>query len=165
MTEIIYNKIADLWVYVPMAHDWGGKFLLPVLVDEPLEIVRRDIATGWITSEQAYDPVADTGWLIEVGLLGSGEALAPPMMIDARPFHFLHFAAPEPEDRQLLRLEIEAEADGESGDRGAGGGGFSAARPQHRERLGPGAARAPSRRRKRRSRVPASGSTATATAG
>ncbi|MCP4654835.1 MAG: hypothetical protein GY856_05380, partial [bacterium] len=41
-----------------------------------------------------------------------GEALAPPMMIDARSFHFLHFAAPEPEERQLLRLEVEAEADG-----------------------------------------------------
>jgi hypothetical protein len=75
--EAIANALADAWVYVATPHDWNGKFVLPVLAGEPLEIVRRDTATGWEIGRQSYDPVAPSDDLIDVGLLGGGRPTRP----------------------------------------------------------------------------------------
>ncbi|HSL83702.1 MAG TPA: Ig-like domain-containing protein, partial [Thermoanaerobaculia bacterium] len=111
--EAIYNKIGDLWVYVPEPHDWGGGFVLPVLSESPLEIVRRDTATGWILAEQPYDPLPAGTDIVDVGFLPGGTP-APPLLIGARPFRLVRFQAPGPDESQTLALEIEA--------RGAPGG-------------------------------------------
>ncbi len=111
MQEAIYNKIADLWVYVPTPHDWNGGFILPVLADEPLEIVRRDTATGWILAETSYDPISPVDGVIDVGFLPAGVDRRP-VLTDARPFRLVRFQAPRPDTTEPLALEIEAAGTG-----------------------------------------------------
>jgi RHS repeat-associated protein len=106
--EAIYNKIADLWVYVPTPHDWNGGFILPVISDQPLEIVRRDTATGWILAEAAYDPIADADGVIEIGFLPGGPDRRP-ALTDARPFRLVRFKAPPEDVSEPLALEVAAE--------------------------------------------------------
>ncbi|HWN41061.1 MAG TPA: polymorphic toxin-type HINT domain-containing protein [Thermoanaerobaculia bacterium] len=108
--EAIFNNLADMWVYLPVPHDWNGGFVLPVISTEPLELTRRDTATGWVLARQTYDPVGDAQDLISVGFLGSGQAVRP-LLLDARPFQLYRLAAPEPEDTARISLEIEMEAD------------------------------------------------------
>ena len=107
--EAIYNKLADLWVYVPTPHDWNGGFVLPVLSDEPLTLVRRDTATGWILAEQAYDPISpDDDGTIEIGFLPGGPERRP-LLTDARPFRLVRFRAPQEQTTEPLTLEVKAE--------------------------------------------------------
>ncbi len=112
--EVISNAISDLFVFIPQPRDTkGGLFILPVIGDQPLVIQRRDAATGWVLSEQAYDPVANNGGPVDIATvdpLAGGEE-AEPMLLSAGPFQFLRFAAPPPESKDRLRLEIEAETD------------------------------------------------------
>ncbi|HSF39574.1 MAG TPA: Ig-like domain-containing protein [Thermoanaerobaculia bacterium] len=103
--QAIANSLADLWTYVSAPHDWNGGFVLPVLAETPLELVRRDMATGWVLGREVYDPVSSEDGLIDVGFLSGGEP-ARPVLIDARPFQVIRFEAPEP-------LEEEPPADGE----------------------------------------------------
>ena len=119
--EAIANNIADMWTYVSVPHDWNGGFVLPVLSESPLELVRRDTATGWVLGRQVYDPVASSDGLIDVGFLGGGEP-ARPVLLDARPFQVIRFEAPEkpeeappplpgdPEEDEKIRLLLEVEA-------------------------------------------------------
>ncbi|HYU34352.1 MAG TPA: Ig-like domain-containing protein [Thermoanaerobaculia bacterium] len=108
--EAIFNKLADAWVYLPRPHDWDGGFVLPVLSAEPLELVRRDTATGWVLASQTYDPVPGSDGLIDVGFLGSGKP-SRPLLLDARPFQLYRLPAPEHDDAARLSLEMELEAD------------------------------------------------------
>ncbi|HKV12058.1 MAG TPA: polymorphic toxin-type HINT domain-containing protein [Thermoanaerobaculia bacterium] len=101
-----YNNAADLWVYLPVPHDWNGGFVLPVLSNEPLEIVQRDTATGWILASRPHDPVAPNDGIIDFGFLASGEP-ARPLLVDARPFQVYRLPAPEPEGSARLSLEVE----------------------------------------------------------
>ncbi len=124
--EAIANNIADMWTYVSVPHDWNGGFVLPVLSESPLDLVRRDVATGWVLGRQAYDPVGSTDGFVDVGFLAGGKP-ARPALIDARPFQLLRFEAPEkpgeappddgsppplPDDSedQKIRLSLEVEA-------------------------------------------------------
>ncbi|HET9766199.1 MAG TPA: DUF6531 domain-containing protein, partial [Thermoanaerobaculia bacterium] len=119
----------DLWTYVSTPHDWNGAFVLPVLSQAPLELVRRDVATGWVLGRQVYDPVTASDGLIDVGFLGAGTP-AKPTLVDARPFQVIHFEAPgkvgdprpdapppgpqeEPEAKVRLTLEVQARVDKE----------------------------------------------------
>jgi RHS repeat-associated protein len=125
--EAISNSLSDLWTYVSVPHDWNGGFVLPVLADTPLELVRRDTATGWVLGRQAYDPVHPSDGLVDVGFLGGGKP-GRPVLIDARPFQVIRFEAPEPpeeeppadggppplpdpeKDELKIRLSLEVEA-------------------------------------------------------
>ena len=125
--EAIANSLSDLWTYVPVPHDWNGGFVLPVLADTPLELVRRDTATGWVLGRQAYDPVDPSDGLVDVGFLGGGKP-GRPVLTDARPFQVIRFEAPEPpeeeppadggppplpdpeKDELKIRLSLEVEA-------------------------------------------------------
>ncbi|HUR74032.1 MAG TPA: Ig-like domain-containing protein, partial [Sporichthya sp.] len=108
--EAIMNFLADSWVYLPVPHDWNGGFVLPVLSTEPLELARRDTATGWVLARQTYDPVGESDGLIDVGFLGSGAGTRP-LLIDAKPFQLYRVAAPEPDEKTRLALEMEMAAD------------------------------------------------------
>ena len=108
--EVIANNIADMWVYVPTPHDWDGGFALPVLSNQPLELVRRDRATGWILAKKDYGPVSGDLAVLSVPLDAQHDPV-PPMLVDARPFHLLRFAAPAPEEELLVRLEVLAKSD------------------------------------------------------
>lgn len=108
--EAVYNRILNVWTYVPVPHDWNGGFVLPVLSNEPFELVRRDVATGWEQARKAYDPVQSNGDLIDVGFLGSGEP-SRPLLVDARPFQVYRLAAPEEDAATRLSLEIEVKSD------------------------------------------------------
>jgi RHS repeat-associated protein len=105
--EALYTKVADAWVYVPEPYDWNGGFLLPVLTDEPLEVVRRDTATGWILGESTYAAIPPGEDFVDVGLL-EGDALARPLLIGARPFQLVRFQGPAEEETVSLTLEAEA---------------------------------------------------------
>ncbi len=105
--EAIYNKLADLWVYVPTPHDWNGGFVLPVLSDQPLTLVRRDVATGWILSEAPYAPPASGSGVVDVGFLAGGPD-SRPLLTDASPFHLVRFRPPGPDESDPLALEIQA---------------------------------------------------------
>ena len=108
--EVVMNKIADQFVFIPSPKDSrGGVFMLPVIGDEPLVIQRRDAATGWVLSEQAYNPVGDVP-IAALDPLAGGDP-APPMMLSAGPFEFVHFSAPPPDSTERLRLDIDAETD------------------------------------------------------
>jgi hypothetical protein len=102
--EVIYNAYSETWVYVPVPHDWSGKFLLPVLVNEPIRIVERDLSTGWIINEQEHSPISEEGM---TELPFSEEKIAP-MLIDASPFQIIRFQKPPTEVSQTLKLEIDA---------------------------------------------------------
>jgi len=104
--EAIYNKIADLMVYVPSPRDWNGGFVLPVLTEEPLEIVRRDTATGWVLSETAYDPLPAGGGVVDVGVVPGGPARRP-LLEDASPFRLIRFQPPGPGGTLSLGLELQ----------------------------------------------------------
>ena len=112
--EVIANAINDMFVFIPTPRDTkGGLFILPVIGDQPLIIQRRDAATGWVLSEDAYDPVAQGGGPVDIATidpLGGGSSTEP-MLLSAAPFQFLRFSAPPPESADRLRLEIEAETD------------------------------------------------------
>ncbi len=118
-----------MWTYVSTPHDWNGAFVLPVLSQAPLELVRRDVATGWVLGRQVYDPVTASDGLIDVGFLGAGKP-AKPTLVDGRPFQVIHFEAPdkvgdprpdapppgpqeEPEAKVRLTLEVQARVDKE----------------------------------------------------
>ncbi|MFL6203232.1 MAG: Ig-like domain-containing protein [Thermoanaerobaculia bacterium] len=125
--EAIANSLADLWTYVSVPHDWDGGFVLPVLSESPLELVRRDTATGWVLGRQVYDPVSSTDGLIDIGFIDGGKP-ARPVLLDARPFQVIRFEAPEkpeeeppadgepppfpddPEEDRKIRLSLEVEA-------------------------------------------------------
>jgi RHS repeat-associated protein len=125
--EAIANNIADMWTYVSVPHDWNGGFVLPVLSESPLELVRRDTATGWVLGRQVYDPVSSTDGLVDIGFIDGGKP-ARPVLLDARPFQVIRFEAPEepekdpladgepppfptdPEEDQKIRLLLEVEA-------------------------------------------------------
>ncbi len=112
--EVIANAISDLFVFIPSPRDTkGGFWILPVIGDEPLVIQRRDAATGWVLSEEAYDPVAQSEEPVSIALVDplQGSKPAPPMLVSAAPFEFLRFSAPPEDTKERLRLEIEAESD------------------------------------------------------
>ncbi|MEO1083560.1 MAG: hypothetical protein AAFY88_04910, partial [Acidobacteriota bacterium] len=112
--EAVANLAADLWVHLPQPRDSRGNFwILPVVSDQPLEIARRDTATGWVVRQQAYDPLpADAGpGLVVVDTLAGSDPESP-MLVDASPFDLLRFTAPQPDQSDLLRLEIDASSDG-----------------------------------------------------
>ncbi len=102
----IYENAADNWVYLPVPHDWNGGFVLPVLSNQPLELVSRDIATGWVLARNQHDPVLGGG-LIDVGPLGNDHPRRP-QLVDARPFQLVHLPAPEPGDLARLTLDVVA---------------------------------------------------------
>src|SRR6185369_1610675 len=108
--EAIMNFLADSWVYMPVPHDWNGGFVLPVISRQPLELARRDTATGWVLARQTYDPVGGGDDLINVGFLGGGTPTRP-LLLDAKPFQLFRLAAPPPNQSERLSLEIEAKAD------------------------------------------------------
>lgn len=110
--EAIFNTLADLWVYLPVPHDWSGGFVLPVLSNQPLELVRRDRATGWILARKSYGPVDNDVAVLSVPL-DSEQDPVPPMLVDAQPFHLLRFAAPD--DGETVPVRLEVEATGEDG--------------------------------------------------
>lgn len=108
--EAIFNFVADSWVYMPRPHDWNGGFVLPVISQQPLELARRDTATGWLLARQTYNPVPGTDGLIDVGFLGEGKP-SRPLLIDAKPFQLYRQPAPEPNGSTRLSLEMEMKAD------------------------------------------------------
>ena len=112
--EAIFNALADMWTYVSTPHDWNGGFVLPVLSGQPLEVVRRDVATGWVLGRKPLGPVGPSDGLVDVGFL-SGEDPKRPLLVDARPFQLFRFAAPEAGESLRLALEIEAATDSGGG--------------------------------------------------
>ncbi|MFI5168174.1 MAG: Ig-like domain-containing protein, partial [Thermoanaerobaculales bacterium] len=107
----IYNTFADACVFVPPTHNWNGHYVLPVLLGSPVQIVERDIATGWITSQHGYDPISfDPGGLIDQGKL-PGAPPSRPLLTDTRPFDLIRFRTPSTTAPQQLRLETQASAD------------------------------------------------------
>ncbi|MEM8932417.1 MAG: Ig-like domain-containing protein, partial [Acidobacteriota bacterium] len=113
--EILAEKIFDQWVFLPKPMDSrAGFWILPVPVDEPLTMVRRDAATGWVIGEQAYDPIPGDGASAGVAVVDPllGVPPAPPMLVGVEPFDFVRFAAPPKDTESRLRLEIEVQTDG-----------------------------------------------------
>ena len=49
--SVFYNFLADLFIYLPVPHDWSGHVVLPIREGTSYRIVERDISTGWILSE------------------------------------------------------------------------------------------------------------------
>jgi len=106
-----YNDLSDAWVYLPVPHDWNGHYILPVPLNTPLTIVRRDAATGWIVNRQEYDQLtSDPGGLIEKGLLPDTDTTQP-LLIDARPFAFTRFRSPSQGVTEGVTLDVEAKND------------------------------------------------------
>lgn len=106
----IADKIADNWVYLPRPFDSRGNFwILPVIEGTPFTLTQRDLATGWVIAEKAYDPVPAGGFGIQTLDPIDGSEAQSPLLIGAKPFQVLRFGAPPKERKTRLRLEIEAE--------------------------------------------------------
>ncbi|MCP4546549.1 MAG: Ig-like domain-containing protein, partial [bacterium] len=114
--QAIYNLYADAIFFQPPPWDWDGGYLLPLPVGDPLHIIRRDRATGWILGEEEYDPIQDAGSQFEeLGNLYE-DRTEPPVLVGARPFDVIRFMVPappsgqpwEPREPEHLRLEITA---------------------------------------------------------
>jgi RHS repeat-associated protein len=108
--EVLYNALADAIVYRATANSWSGDFILPS-TGKAFTIVRRDIATGWITGQHDYQAIpGDTTTIVNVHEF-DGPSSAAPDLIDARPFGVSRFVARSVKDADAcstLRLEIDA---------------------------------------------------------
>jgi RHS repeat-associated protein len=110
--EAFINRVADQWVYLPRPIDSiGGFWMLPIAVDSPFVIQRRDAATGWVISERAYDPVPPGGPAVMTVDPVGGLPPRRPMLIGAKPFQLLRFGAPPEDEKTRLRLEVELATD------------------------------------------------------
>ncbi|HEV8239884.1 MAG TPA: RHS repeat-associated core domain-containing protein [Thermoanaerobaculia bacterium] len=98
---------AGPFVYVPGLNDTGGRYVLPVIVGERFEVVQRDVAAGWVLNRRQIEPIASDQGIVEAPI-PEDEHPARPMLIDARPFHFIRFAAPPADTTLAVRLEVEA---------------------------------------------------------
>ncbi|MEO6325425.1 MAG: Ig-like domain-containing protein, partial [Thermoanaerobaculia bacterium] len=109
---ILYNKYADAIVYRPRAQDWDGHFVLPVIIGSPLEIVRRDPATGWILGSIAFDAITGgANSMTDLGSVPTGEKVLRPRLLDARPFQLVRFPLEEPKLAETcLRITFEVKA-------------------------------------------------------
>ena len=114
MAEALVNKIADLFVFLPKPIDsTPGLWVLPVTSDEPLVIQRRDLATGWVLDEKAYDPIGGQfGGMVVLEPFASDDT-GRPMLVDASPFHLLRFPPPEPGRADRLRLDLQVATRGD----------------------------------------------------
>ena len=107
----VYDMLIDDFVYMPPPTNWSGHYVLPVLTDQPLRIVERSTATGWITGERDYDPIPPVaGGFIDKGKI-KDEPARRPLLIDASPFDLVRFRAPARNAVDRLTMEIEAVAD------------------------------------------------------
>jgi len=106
--SVFYNFLADIFVYVPVAHDWSGHVVLPVLEDSRFQLIERDAATGWIINEhdEIFVPENPEALFQHVEL--DARNLERPLLVGAYPFDFLRFN-PDPGERQELRLELAIE--------------------------------------------------------
>jgi RHS repeat-associated protein len=106
-----YNEDADTFVYVPVPHDWNAHVLLPVIVDTPLRVVQRDIATGWLLGAQLFDPITDDpGGLVAMGAL-LGTPPRPPRLVGSVPFDVVRFSTPAAGASDRPRLDISVSSD------------------------------------------------------
>ncbi|MCL4806706.1 MAG: hypothetical protein KJ062_02755 [Thermoanaerobaculia bacterium] len=105
---VIYNLYADQLLYYPLAFNWSGKAILPVVVGSPIELVRRDVSTGWILAQQQFDPYQSGGGSYGGTLTMESDGVAP-RLVGARPFVFNRFNAESAPDAQdsCLRLSLE----------------------------------------------------------
>ncbi|MCP4549326.1 MAG: hypothetical protein GY835_22970, partial [bacterium] len=108
---VMYASMDQGWAYEPDPRDWDGQFAIPVPVGEEFQIIQVDLATGWISSEQDYDPIPYDGGPIEYNPDYAGDSSIqdnnPPMIVDASPFSVIRFGEPPRDVKQRLRLEIE----------------------------------------------------------
>lgn len=109
---VIYEQYADSWIYVPEAHNWDGQYILPVLKNEPLHMILRDRATGWIIDEYEHEPVLADDSLTDIGW---DNKEIRPMLIDATPFELIRFQ--EPNEDTFLRLNLQLEVEWASANR------------------------------------------------
>jgi RHS repeat-associated protein len=103
--RVIYEAYEDTWVYKPLAQDWNGAYVLPVRLNEPIRIVERDHATGWIIKEDEYSPIMYDAGLTEISLTGPTIA---PMLISASPFELIRFRKPPFDESDNLTISIQA---------------------------------------------------------
>ncbi|MFV1988382.1 MAG: RHS repeat-associated core domain-containing protein, partial [Gemmatimonadota bacterium] len=106
--EVIYNELADQFVFVPIADNWDGGYVLPLLVAQPFTIVRRDIATGWVLGAYPYDPISVSDNDFNSIAFQGEFAPAPPLLTSASPFDLIRFRKPPEGIALRLRMEIEA---------------------------------------------------------
>jgi RHS repeat-associated protein len=105
---VLYNLYADQLLYYPLAFDWSGKAILPVVVGSPIELVQRNVSTGWILAQQQFDPYQSGSGSYGATLTMESDGGAP-RLIDARPFAFSRFDALPAKDspEACLRLSLE----------------------------------------------------------
>ncbi|MBK9064831.1 MAG: Ig-like domain-containing protein [Acidobacteria bacterium] len=109
---ILYNAIADSFVFQALANDWSGRYVLPAYPGQALSVIKRDVATGWILARQDYASPAGSGGLTNLGTLDAGPD-TPPILVDASPIRVLRFTAPPVDATRgidTLRLALEMEA-------------------------------------------------------
>ncbi len=107
---VLYNLYADQLLYYPLAFNWSGKAILPVVVGSPIELVQRNVSTGWILAQQQFDPYQSGSGSYGATLTMESDGGAP-RLIDARPFAFSRFDALPAKDspEACLRLSLELE--------------------------------------------------------
>ena len=94
--QVLLNLYAQSFVYYPLAKDWSGWYVLPAIPGQPLTVVKRDPATGWVLGERGYDPVTNGGAIVDVGEFQPDAGRAP-ALVGLRPFDLLRFRPPREE--------------------------------------------------------------------
>ncbi|MCP4545334.1 MAG: Ig-like domain-containing protein, partial [bacterium] len=105
--QIISMALEGAWVFKPEPRNWDGQYVLPILLNQPFEIVSRDVAAGWVLGRQDYEPVLNPGGMFGLGILAVDDG--PPLLVGARPFDLIGFSRPRLGSTSRLRLEIQAE--------------------------------------------------------
>lgn len=105
---VLYNLYADQLLYYPLAFNWSGKAILPVVVGSPIELVQRNVSTGWVLAQQQFDPYQSGAGSYGATLTMESDGGAP-RLVDARPFAFSRFDAAPARDpsETCLRLSLE----------------------------------------------------------
>ncbi|HQQ77789.1 MAG TPA: Ig-like domain-containing protein, partial [Thermoanaerobaculia bacterium] len=109
---VLYNALADAFVFQALANDWSGRYVLPAYPGQALSVIKRDTATGWILARQDYANPAGSSGLTNLGTLDAGPD-TPPVLVDASPIRVLRFTAPPVDAARgidTLRLALEMEA-------------------------------------------------------
>ena len=102
---VLYNALADSFVYFALAQNWLGGYILPVIQGQKFTIVARDLATGWVLGQHTYDPVTGSTTLLKVGEFPDPRPATAPVLVDASPFAVYRFKAPD--DGQTTALSIQ----------------------------------------------------------
>ncbi|MCC6128561.1 MAG: Ig-like domain-containing protein, partial [Acidobacteria bacterium] len=91
--ELLYNAVADLFVYLDPGFDWDGEWVLPVAPGTVFTIVRRSLATGWIVAQRDFSALSAGGRIVRIEGQSDfpGQLHGPRAYVDLSPFSFSRY--------------------------------------------------------------------------